>query len=123
MVALACAHLCCLVRFSYPHVCAWLQMYPSTVPMNCYICDAKQSVAVPCTQAEFDRLQRRLVSLEAELAVFVGTRRADAADARMLAHEVAPQLVVVVAPTVLLAAPVAWCCLCLRLQPCECSLR
>ena len=123
MAALACDHLCCLVRSLCPYVCAWLQMYPSTVPMNCYICDAKQSVAVPCTQAEFDRLQRRLESLEAELAVLVGARRAEAAKARMLAHAVAPQLVVVVAPPVLLAAPVAWCCLCLRLQPCECSLR
>ena len=107
MVALACAHLCCLVCYSYPHVCAWLQMYPSTVQINCYICDAKQSVAVPCTQAEFDRLKRRVVALEDELAVLVRARSADAANARVLAQEVVPQLVVVVAPTVLPASSVA----------------
>ena len=123
MAALACDHLCCLVRSLCPYVCAWLQMYSSAVPMNCYICEAAQFVAVPCTQAEFDRLQRRVVSLEAELAVFVGTRRPDAAGTRMLTHEMVPQLVVEVAPTVPIDAPVAWCCLCLCLQPCECSLK
>ena len=105
MVALACDHLCCLVRSLCPYVCAWLQMCSSAVPMNCYICKAEQFVAVPCTQAEFDRLQRRVVSLEAELAVFVGTRRPDAVD---------------VAPTVPVGAPVVWCRRCLRFQPCVC---